>query len=62
MNSGGPILWEDPVMQKLVLTSIIVGSMPGYCATKFPAIVIRTGTFIDWIVFITRGKNWQTGE
>ncbi|EFN63716.1 Transmembrane protease, serine 9 [Camponotus floridanus] len=57
MDSGGPLLWQDPTTRKLVLAGIISKGIG--CASDEPAVEKRTGAYIDWIQSITSGKNWQ---
>lgn len=55
MDSGGPILWENPTTHNLVLVGII--SYGVGCASKVPAVAMRIGAYIDWILSETPGKN-----
>ncbi|XP_067208364.1 venom serine protease 34-like isoform X2 [Linepithema humile] len=51
MDSGGPILWSNPITHNLVLVGIISSGIG--CASKEPAIHTRTGAFINWIMSVT---------
>ncbi|XP_024892139.1 venom serine protease 34-like [Temnothorax curvispinosus] len=51
MDSGGPLLWQDPTTHKLVLVGITSSGVG--CASDTPAVAMRTGAFIDWIVSVT---------
>jgi len=55
MDSGGPVLWQNPTTHNLVLVAI-TSSGTG-CASKEPAVDTRVGYFIDWIKSHTYGKN-----
>ncbi|KAG4065350.1 hypothetical protein HA402_012295 [Bradysia odoriphaga] len=53
MDSGGPILWQDPVTSSLVLVGIISNAIG--CASGFPELGVRAGAYIDWIMSVTPG-------
>lgn len=55
MDSGGPVLWENPTTRKLVLIGIISNGVG--CASELPAINTRVGNYIPWIMHVTPGKN-----
>lgn len=57
MDSGGPLLWQDPITHNLVIVGII--SSGEGCASNSPAISKRVGYFVDWITSVTSGKKWQ---
>lgn len=54
MDSGGPVLWEDPKTRRLVLVGII--SSGSGCGSK-PGINTRVGGYINWIRDVTSGKD-----
>jgi len=60
MDSGGPILWESPKTHNLVLVGIICAGVG--CASEWPAVEMRVGAFVDWIIKSTPGKNRQKRE
>lgn len=60
MDSGGPVLWENPTTHNIILVGITSSGIG--CASNEPAIDTRTGAFIDWIVSVTPGKSWQIGK
>ncbi|XP_011702419.1 PREDICTED: venom serine protease-like isoform X2 [Wasmannia auropunctata] len=51
MDSGGPLLWQNPMTHNLVLAGITSSGVG--CASDNPAVAMRTGAFIDWIISIT---------
>ncbi|XP_018051852.1 PREDICTED: venom serine protease-like [Atta colombica] len=51
MDSGGPILWNDPITNRIILVGII--SAGEGCASNKPSLNMRVSAFIDWIVSIT---------
>lgn len=55
MDSGGPVLWENPTTHNIILVGITSSGIG--CASNEPAIDTRTGAFIDWIVSVTPGKS-----
>lgn len=58
MDSGGPLLWQDPTTHNFVLvgmTSLGVG-----CASNHPAVAMRIGAYTEWIVSVTPGKKFFT--
>lgn len=55
MDSGGPVLWQNPTTLNLVLVGITSTGVG--CGSSEPAISTRTGAFIDWIMSVTPGKN-----
>lgn len=55
MDSGGPVLWQNPTTLNLVLVGITSTGIG--CGTTEPSISTRTGAFIDWIMSVTPGKN-----
>lgn len=57
MDSGGPVLWQNPTTHNLVLVGITSTGIG--CGSNEPAIQTRTGAFIDWIMSATPGNNWQ---
>lgn len=54
MDSGGPVLWQNPITHNLVLVGIVSSGIG--CGSNEPAVATRTGAFVDWIMSITRGK------
>lgn len=57
MDSGGPLLWHNPTTDRCLLIGIISAGVG--CASNDPAVAMRTGAFIDWIVSVTPGKDRQ---
>jgi len=57
MDSGGPVLWQNPTTHNLVLVGIVSTGIG--CGSDEPAVATRTGAFIDWIMSVTPGKNCQ---
>lgn len=55
MDSGGPLLWQDPKTSRLVLVGIISSGIG--CAGDYPSISERVGAYMDWIESNTPGKN-----
>ncbi|XP_029669317.1 venom serine protease 34-like [Formica exsecta] len=51
MDSGGPVLWQNPTTLNLVLVGITSTGIG--CGTTEPSISTRTGAFIDWIMSVT---------
>lgn len=47
MDSGGPVLWENPMTKKIVLVGII--SNGADCGGPKPGINTHVGSFIDFI-------------
>ncbi|KOX72962.1 Venom serine protease 34 [Melipona quadrifasciata] len=56
MDSGGPVLWQDPTTRRLVLIGII--SMGRGCALV-AGLNTRVGAYIDWIVSATSGMTLE---
>ncbi|XP_011876306.1 PREDICTED: venom serine protease-like isoform X2 [Vollenhovia emeryi] len=56
MDSGGPLLWSNPSTGNLVLAGITAAGEG--CASDTPAVAMRTGAFIDWIVANTPGAKY----
>lgn len=54
MDSGGPLLWQDPTTRNLVLAGITISGLG--CATNKPAVETRVGAYMDWIKNMTPGK------
>ena len=54
MDSGGPVLWQDPTTRRLVLIGII--SMGRGCGVT-AGLNTRVGAYIDWIVSVTPGMT-----
>lgn len=52
-DTGGPILWQDPTTNRLVLVGIII-SGPG-CVSLVPSYGMRVGKFIEFIESVTPG-------
>ncbi|XP_076175096.1 venom serine protease 34 [Ptiloglossa arizonensis] len=51
MDSGGPVLWQNPTTRRLVLVGIInYGRGCGYTS----GVNCRVGGYVDWIVSVTR--------
>ncbi|XP_020278554.1 venom serine protease 34-like [Pseudomyrmex gracilis] len=51
MDSGGPILWQNPTTRNLVLIGIISGGIG--CGGDSPSINTRVGAYVDWIQRVT---------
>ncbi|XP_011263108.2 venom serine protease 34 isoform X1 [Camponotus floridanus] len=51
MDSGGPLLWQNPTTHNLVLVGIVSTGIG--CGSNEPAVATRTGAFIDWIMSVT---------
>ncbi|XP_072766735.1 venom serine protease 34-like [Anoplolepis gracilipes] len=60
MDSGGPVLWQNPTTSKLVLVGIISTGVG--CGSKIPAVSTRTGAFINWIMSVTPGVQYCKAE
>lgn len=60
MDSGGPVLWQNPTTHKLVLIGITSTGIG--CGSKEPGIETRTGAFIDWIESVTPGVQYCKAE
>lgn len=60
MDSGGPVLWQNPSTHKLVLTGVIANGVG--CASGIPAVNTRVGDYIDWILSVTPGKSQKEEE
>ncbi|XP_037044742.1 venom serine protease 34-like [Bradysia coprophila] len=56
MDSGGPILWHNPVTSRSVLVGIISGGIG--CASDAPELGVRTGHYVDWITSVTPGVQY----
>lgn len=56
MDSGGPVLWEDPNTGNLVLIGIIAGGTG--CAADAPGISTRVGSYMDWIQSVTPDTSY----
>lgn len=54
MDSGGPLLWQNPKTSNMVLVGIISGGLG--CATGEPSINTRVESYVDWIKYVTPGK------
>lgn len=54
MDSGGPVLWENPMSKRLTLIGIISNGIG--CAVK-SGINTRVGAYIDWITSVTPGTK-----
>ncbi|KAK9309603.1 hypothetical protein QLX08_000821 [Tetragonisca angustula] len=59
MDSGGPVLWQDPTTRRLVLIGII--SMGRGCGVT-AGLNTRVGAYIDWIVSVTPDAWYCTVE
>ncbi|XP_076672207.1 venom serine protease 34 [Andrena cerasifolii] len=55
MDSGGPILWENPTTKRIVLTGII--SYGGICGDS-AGVNTRVGAFVDWITSVTPDASY----
>lgn len=55
MDSGGPVLWQNPTTKRFVLVGII--SMGIGCGDT-AGVNTRVGAYIDWIVSETAGSNY----
>lgn len=59
MDSGGPVLWENPTTRLTVLTGIIsYGDVCGVSA----GVNTRVGAFVDWVTSVTAGKCPSRGD
>ncbi|KAL0117195.1 hypothetical protein PUN28_010202 [Cardiocondyla obscurior] len=56
MDSGGPLLWQNPTTQRLVLVGIVSAGIG--CASTEPSIAMRVGAYIDWIKYVTPGVQY----
>lgn len=54
MDSGGPVLWQNPTTKRFVVVGII--SMGIGCGDT-GGVNTRVGAYIDWIVSETAGSN-----
>ena len=55
MDSGGPVLWENPTTRLIVLTGIIsYGDVCGVSA----GVNIRVGAFVDWVTSVTADASY----
>lgn len=54
MDSGGPVLWQNPTTKRFVLVGII--SMGIGCGDT-AGVNTKVGAYIDWIVSETAGSN-----
>lgn len=66
MDSGGPVLWQNPTSRRLVLVGAI--SYGGVCGVG-SGVNTRVGGYIDWIFSVTPGNDftrfegrWRTGN
>ncbi|CAK9830266.1 Venom serine protease 34 [Anthophora retusa] len=55
MDSGGPVLWENPTTRRLVLIGII--SLGRGCGV-YGGINVRVGAYIDWIVSVASDSTF----
>ncbi|XP_025161451.1 venom serine protease 34 [Harpegnathos saltator] len=55
IDSGGPVIWENPITHNSVLVGIISN---GSCATNEPEVSTRVGYYIDWIQSVTPGVQY----
>ncbi|KOC70082.1 Venom serine protease 34, partial [Habropoda laboriosa] len=55
MDSGGPVLWENPTSRRLVLIGII--SLGRGCAL-YGGVNVRVGAYIDWIVSVASDSTF----
>ncbi|KAL6423534.1 hypothetical protein ACFW04_010235 [Cataglyphis niger] len=56
MDSGGPLLWQNPTTQNLILIGITSSGFG--CASDEPAVETRVGAYIDWIKNVTLGEQY----
>ncbi|XP_072742533.1 venom serine protease-like [Anoplolepis gracilipes] len=56
MDSGGPLLWQDPETHNLVLVGITSSGIG--CASDDPSVNTRVGVYIDWIKSVTPGVQY----
>lgn len=54
MDSGGPVLWQNPTTRRLVLIGIIA---KGRSCAVVGGVNARVGAYIDWIISATSGKT-----
>lgn len=59
MDSGGPVLWQNPRTKRLVHVGII--SWGAECG-KYPAGNTKVGSYINWIVSQTPGISNDTNR
>jgi len=60
MDSGGPLLWQDPTTCKCVVVGIVSAGVA--CASNQPGLNVRVGAYIwDWILSVT-GKIQQKSK
>lgn len=52
-DSGGPVLWENPLTEDVMVVGII--SYGKGCANFEPSVNTRVSSFIDWIEEVTSG-------
>lgn len=55
MDSGGPVLWQNPTTGNVIVVGIT--SAGSACASDQPAINTRTGGYMNWIQSMTPGKS-----
>ncbi|XP_015436876.1 PREDICTED: venom serine protease 34-like [Dufourea novaeangliae] len=55
MDSGGPLLWENPTSLRLVLAGVI---NYGIACAVFGSVNCRVGAYIDWITSVTPGARY----
>lgn len=54
MDSGGPVLWQNPTTENLVLVGVI---NYGIGCAVVGSVNARVGAYIDWITSVTPGKH-----
>ncbi|CAK9795048.1 Venom serine protease 34 [Anthophora quadrimaculata] len=55
MDSGGPVLWENPTTRRLVLIGII--SLGRGCGV-YGGVNVRVGAYVDWIVSVASDSTF----
>lgn len=53
MDSGGPVLWQNPTSKNILLTGII---SYGIGCAVVGSVNTRVGAYVDWITSVTPGK------
>nr|XP_003700801.1 PREDICTED: venom serine protease 34-like [Megachile rotundata] len=59
MDSGGPVLWQNPTSRRLVLIGVI---NQGIDCGIFPSLNMRVGAYTDWIVSVTSDASYCISE
>ncbi|XP_076243634.1 venom serine protease 34-like [Calliopsis andreniformis] len=59
MDSGGPVLWQNPVTRRLVLIGII---SYGINCALVQSVQTRVSSYVNWIVSVTPGTRYCAAE